>query len=1300
MERLLHHAAASRFSMSQLGLMQKSSLFSPLGLLITLGLLAFTIPTASALQVQGLDATFTSATDIPVTAASYTATGQATFTLGFAPSPGTNLTVVKNTGLPFISGQFSNLPNGATVQLSYSGTTYPFVAWYYGGEGNNDLVLLWPYTGLSAWGSNSDGQFGDGSRTNRQTPVSVPARGALQGKTVVQVARGGYHSLALCTDGTVAAWGYNGDGQLGNNTRTNSLVPVAVTVSGGGSMLAGKTVVAVAAGGLHSLALCSDGTVLAWGVNSSGQLGVNSGSDRFIVPTDVPTWFGPLQGRTVVRIAAGGSHSLALCSDGTLAAWGENFQGRLGDNSTTQRNFPVAVNVAAGTSALAGKSVISIAAASSHSLALCSDGTVAAWGSNFFGQLGDNSTTHRLVPVAVNVASGTSSLFGKTVVAIAGADAFSIALCSDGTLAAWGFNEAGTVGDNTTTERHVPVAVNTEAGTSALVGKNVVAIEVGIGFCLALCSDGTLAAWGYNAAGAVGDDSTTNRLAPVAVNVGAGTSALAGHQVRSLASGSMANCNLVTYGFLPTPEIAVRGDGVEIQHGDVTPSAADLTDFGNVPLIPDQVSQTFTIASVGNVGLSLTGAPLVSLSGAGAAAFAVTLMPDDTVPADGSTRFTITFDPTLPGLYTATVTIQSDAANRPSFSFGIRGFGALNAALKQTITFNPPATAYLGQSTLDLDAYSSSGLPVTLSVVPQGTTAAGAAIVGNVLSFTGTGNVKVQAAQAGDAYYASAPTLVKTIAVKADPLPLTLLDLAQIYTGTPRAISTVGGSGTVTIEYKIGNAFGTTPPTGAGSYSVKATDSKGAKTGTLVIAKAPIYVTPGDKRRFVGQDNPALTLSYSGWVNSESASLIATAPALKTTATKTSPGGQYPITASGGGVLANYVFIYQQGALVVETFAGNYEALLTNSGGQLMGKLTLNIVPGNTSFTGKLFCADDAAGVPLKGSVLLDPNTESATGSVSTASRGVPYDVTFTTLINGSLNAAVDRSGSAYASSAEGRRLLNLASGKTVMYAGAHTAVLEPATPAASNVSTGAGWATAVVSTKGVMTLTGRLADGTTFTPSLLPDEASDPAYRLYLQPYKTGSTTRLQSQVGGAFELIPHPTLAGRRYMDAATLNWVKAGLTSDATYSAGFGRVSTVLLLDPWLPPAAAKGTVPAITLGARLGLGTSSFAVVHSSTGSALNNNLPTGLALNANNSVTVTTPAANLTKWKTTLVPATGLFSGSFELADTGSKPRVVSFTGVLRQPSTAPEVLIGGGHYLLPPLAGTEKTTGEIMFTRP
>jgi hypothetical protein len=112
-------------------------------------------------------------------------------------------------------------------------------------------------------------------------------------------------------------------------------------------------------------------------------------------------------------------------------------------------------------SALYGKAVISLLGANGHSLALCSDGTVAAWGGNVFGHLGDNTTSDRHIPVAVNTTAGISALYSKTVASIGIDVDSSLALCSDGTLTAWGNNYDGQLGDTTTTDRQAPVKVNT-----------------------------------------------------------------------------------------------------------------------------------------------------------------------------------------------------------------------------------------------------------------------------------------------------------------------------------------------------------------------------------------------------------------------------------------------------------------------------------------------------------------------------------------------------------------------------------------------------------------------------------------------------------------------------------------------------------------------------------------------------------------------------------------------------------------------------------------------------------------------
>ena len=458
-------------------------------------------PSAHAVDMV---ATFNTATDVPVTASSYTATGSTVdISLNFAPPTGTNLTVVNNTGLDFIHGTFNNLAQGQAVDLSFGGTMYHFVANYYGGTGN-DLVLQWAITRAVAWGYNGVNQLGDGSATVSLVPGAVTASGVLAGKTVIAVAAGDYHGLALCSDGTLAAWGDNNSGQLGDGSTTNSSVPVAVSNSG---ILAGRTVIAVAAGGGHSLALCSDGTLAAWGNNEGGQLGNNT-----LINSSLPVLVntaGVLAGKTVIAMAAGVMHTVVLCTDGTLAAWGANTSGQLGNNSTTGSLVPAAVNTSG---VLAGKTVIAMAAGQDHNLALCSDHTLVAWGYNGYGQLGNNGTTQSPVPVAVNT-SGVLS--GKTVIAVSGGRVHSLALCSDGTLAAWGYNLFGQLGNNNTTDSLVPVAVDR---SGVLAGKTVITLAGGADHSLALCSDGTLAAWGWNEYGTLGDNSTTDSHVPVAVS--------------------------------------------------------------------------------------------------------------------------------------------------------------------------------------------------------------------------------------------------------------------------------------------------------------------------------------------------------------------------------------------------------------------------------------------------------------------------------------------------------------------------------------------------------------------------------------------------------------------------------------------------------------------------------------------------------------------------------------------------------------------------------------------------------------
>ncbi|MFB6613238.1 hypothetical protein ACFCV9_03270 [Streptomyces sp. NPDC056367] len=347
-----------------------------------------------------------------------------------------------------------------------------------------------PGTAL-AWGYNVFGQLGDGSTVQRSTtPVRVCGDPPCTSPLDRVVAIDGHldHSVALRADGSVWAWGFNGDGRLGDGTTIDRTTPVQVCAVGEtapcDSFLGG--VKAIAAGGSHNLALRTDGTVVAWGSNAAGQLG-----DGTNTQSSVPVSVSGLN--RVTSIAAGLIHSLAARTDGTARGWGDNDDGQLGDGTTTNRNTPVEV--------FGLFSVTAVSAGNEHSVALRTDGGVISWGNNSSGQLGDGTTTDRVTPVEV------IGLTGVTAVSAGGHH--SVAARSDGSVRAWGRNFEGQLGNGTNTQSNQPVQV------SSLTG--VTAVSAGNDHNLALRTNGTVAAWGSNIVGQLGDGTTTNRNLPVGV---------------------------------------------------------------------------------------------------------------------------------------------------------------------------------------------------------------------------------------------------------------------------------------------------------------------------------------------------------------------------------------------------------------------------------------------------------------------------------------------------------------------------------------------------------------------------------------------------------------------------------------------------------------------------------------------------------------------------------------------------------------------------------------------------------------
>jgi alpha-tubulin suppressor-like RCC1 family protein len=399
---------------------------------------------------------------------------------------------------------------------------------------SNALALRFNGTAW-AWGYNVTGNLGNNSTTGRSSPVSV-----VGDHSFTQLH--GYGGvIALKVDGTAWGWGYNQFGAVGDNSTSNRSSPVSVV--GGHSFLA-----VASEQGLNSIGLKADGSAWTWGWNNYGQLGNNSTTDRSS-PVSV------VGGHAFVEITdtVNGNDSFARKADGSVWAWGNNFLGKLGDNSTTDRSSPVSVvgghsfveiddgmgrkadgtawtwgdggngSIGQGTIAVDRSSPVSVAGNHSFTqvtagysifrMGLKADGSAWAWGGNDSGNLGDNTTTNRSSPVSVVGGHSFTAIDG-------GGPSVSMGLKADGTIWAWGDNQYGQLGSNSTANRSSPVSVlggpitgdcyfgvlDPAASFSAINGNG-----------LAIRSDGTLWSWGVNNIGQVGDGVTINRSSPVSV---------------------------------------------------------------------------------------------------------------------------------------------------------------------------------------------------------------------------------------------------------------------------------------------------------------------------------------------------------------------------------------------------------------------------------------------------------------------------------------------------------------------------------------------------------------------------------------------------------------------------------------------------------------------------------------------------------------------------------------------------------------------------------------------------------------
>jgi len=338
--------------------------------------------------------------------------------------------------------------------------------------------------GLWLWGRNSyKPTLGDNTLINRSSPVQTVSGGT----NWIAASAGYFTTAAIKTDGTLWTWAGNNYGQLGDNSIIDRSSPVQ-TVAGGTNWSQ------VSINRYHAAAVKTDGTLWTWGLNSDGQLGINTAGTGTHKSSPVQT---VAAGTNWKQVACGYYFTSAIKTDGTLWTWGFGGEGQIGDNTVISKSSPVQT-VSGGTN----WKQLSISTGQYMLSAIKTDSTLWTWGKNNFGQLGDNTTIWRSSPVQT-VAGGTN---WKSALASSG-------IKTDGTLWTWGFNVNGELGDNTTISKSSPV--QTIAG-----GTNWANVAAEINVTAGVKTDGTLWTWGRNNFGQCGDNTTTPRSSPVQTIMG------------------------------------------------------------------------------------------------------------------------------------------------------------------------------------------------------------------------------------------------------------------------------------------------------------------------------------------------------------------------------------------------------------------------------------------------------------------------------------------------------------------------------------------------------------------------------------------------------------------------------------------------------------------------------------------------------------------------------------------------------------------------------------------------------------
>eukprot|EP00897_Mesotaenium_endlicherianum_P004127 jgi/Mesen1/3742/ME000204S03010 len=335
----------------------------------------------------------------------------------------------------------------------------------------NDLVC--------SWGRGEDGQLGHGIADERHLPTVVTA---LEGCKISSVTSGADHTTAYSDDEkTVWSWGWGDFGRLGHGNSSDLFTPQPIKT------LNGFEVLQIGCGDCHCLAIVGSGEVYSWGRNQNGQLGLGHNEDS-LVPQKVQSF----DGIRVKMLAAGAEHTAAVTEEGKMYGWGWGRYGNLGLGDRKDRLVPEEVV------ALQGETTKMVACGWRHTIAVAESGTLYTFGWSKYGQLGHGDNEDHLVPHPV------SALKDCTIAQISGGWRHTVALDTQGTLYAWGWNKFGQVGVGNNEDHNSPQEVK--------IGERVVQVSCGWRHTICLTERSNVFSWGRGTSGQLGHGDSLDSL--------------------------------------------------------------------------------------------------------------------------------------------------------------------------------------------------------------------------------------------------------------------------------------------------------------------------------------------------------------------------------------------------------------------------------------------------------------------------------------------------------------------------------------------------------------------------------------------------------------------------------------------------------------------------------------------------------------------------------------------------------------------------------------------------------------------